>query len=111
MTQIHLTTLAVTLLLFLSTAAAAEDRPDHYKGEPVETLEQAVQNFSEYNRKLEVLLEKEKLSAAEMATVHQLTYTLENALNKINAEVVKLSETLEDVHKASDPVDADTTLS
>jgi len=111
MTQINLTTLAVTLLMFLSTAAVAEDRPDHYKGEPVETLEQAVQKFSEYNRKLDVLLEKEKLSAAEMATVHQLTYTLENALNKINAELARLSETLEVVHKASETVDADTTLS
>lgn len=111
MTQINLTTLAVTLLMFISTAVVAEERPDHYKGKPVETLEQAVQNFSEYNRKLEVLLEKQKLSAAEMATVHELTYTLENALNKINAELARLSETLEVVHKASETLDADTTLS
>jgi len=111
MTRINLTTLAVTLLMSLSMLAHAEDRPDHYKGEPSETLEQAVQNFSEYNRKLEVLLNKEKLTAAEMATVHQLTYTLENALNKINAELDALSETLEVVHKASENVDAATTLS
>src|SRR5210317_901812 len=106
MTRINLTTLAVTLLMSLSMLAHAEDRPTHYKSEPSETLEQAVQNFSEYNRKLEVLLNKEKLTAAEMATVHQLTYTLENALNKINAELDKLSETLEVVHKASETVDA-----
>ena len=111
MTRIHLATLVVTLLMFLSIPADAEDRPDHYKGELVETLQQAVQKFSEYNSKLEVLLEKEKLSAAEMATVHELTYTLENALNKINAELARLSETLEVVHKASETVDADTTLS
>ena len=111
MTQINLTILAVTVLMFLSTAAVAEDRPDHYKVEPVETLEQAVQKFSKFNSKLEVLLEKEKLSAAEMATVHELTYTLENALNKINAELARLSETLEAVHKASETLDADTTLS
>lgn len=111
MTRINLTTLAVILLMSLSTVAHAEDRPDHYKGEQSETLEQAVQNFSEYNRKLEVLLAKEKLTAAEMATVHQLTYTLENALNKINAELAALSETLEAVHKASENANVATTLS
>ena len=39
MTRLTLTLLAVTFLTTLSTAAHAEDRPDHYKGEPSETLE------------------------------------------------------------------------
>ncbi|MFW2439932.1 MAG: DUF6746 family protein [Arenicellales bacterium] len=111
MTRLTVTLLAMTFLTTLSTAINAEDRPDHYKGLPAGTLEQAVQNFSEYNRKLEALLDKEKLSASEMATIHQLTYTLEMALNKINTELATLSETLEVVHKASESVDADTTLS
>ena len=110
MTRLTLTLLAVTFLTSLSMTAHAEDRPDHYKGEKSETLEQAVKNFSEYNGKLEALLSKDKLSDADMATVHQLTYTLENALNKIKGELDSLSETLEVVHKASETVDADTTL-
>lgn len=89
-------------------ALADSERPDHYKGEPSETLEQAVKNFSEYNAKLETALAAEDLDLAKLDEIHQLTYTLENALNKIKADLDELSETLEAVHKASEHGDAET---
>ena len=46
---------------------------------------QAVANFSEYNGKLEGLIQQEHLSPQDMHEVHMLTYTLENALAKIQA--------------------------
>jgi hypothetical protein len=88
--------------------ASDDDRPDHFEGEPSETLEQAVRNFSEYNQKLAAMLEKNDLSAEELHNIHNLTYTLENALHKIEDEVEELEEVLEEVHKASERADADT---
>lgn len=95
--------------LGLSAVVQAEERPDHFKGRPSETLEQAVANFSEYNGKLADLLTKDALSPNDLHQVHELTYTLENALEKINAELTELAKTLEAVHVASESGDAKTT--
>lgn len=95
--------------LGLSAVVQAEARPDHFKGRPSETLEQAVANFSEYNGKLADLLTKDALSPNDLHQVHELTYTLENALEKINAELTELAKTLEAVHVASESGDAKTT--
>jgi len=94
--------------LGFSALTLADDRPDHFKGKPAETLEQAVANFSEYNGKLAKILAKDTLSPKELHLVHELTYTLENALEKINAEFVELAKMLETVHMASETADAKT---
>mgnify|MGYP006142342975 CR=1 FL=1 len=97
---------AVLLLssVLLSTQVLASERPDHYKGKPADTLEQAVANFSEYNQKLNTLL-KAELTPQAMAEIHQLTYTIEVALEKIHTETGKLKDTLEQVHVASEHMD------
>ena len=101
--------LPFTLAAFIALPALADDaRPHHYRGEPAETLEQAVRNFSEYNTRLEAALAEEPLDLARLDAIHQLTYTLENALNKIRADLETTSETLEAVHKASEHGDAET---
>ncbi|MDZ7736771.1 MAG: DUF6746 family protein [Gammaproteobacteria bacterium] len=94
--------------LGLTPLAVADERPEHFEGKSAETLEQAVANFSEYNNKLEGLLARDELGAAELHEVHQLTYTLENALGRINKELEELEDTLEDVHLASERADAET---
>lgn len=94
--------------LLLAPGAQASERPSHYQGLPADTLEQAVQNFSEYNRKLADLLAREQLSAADLGTVHELTYTLENALEKIRSELESAAETLEEVHVASETGNTET---
>lgn len=94
--------------LLAQPALADSERPDHYKGEPAETLEQAVKNFSEYNTKLEAALAAEKMDLAKLDEIHQLTYTLENALNRMRADLEELSETLEAVHKASEHAEEET---
>lgn len=104
-------TFLITSLFALSLSAMiqAEERPDHFKGKSSETLEQAVANFSEYNGKLADLLAKDALSPHDLHQVHELTYTLENALEKLNAELTELANTLEAVHVASENGDAKTT--
>lgn len=98
----YLATFTAILLSAGSALAFADDRPDHYQGKPAKTLEQAVANFSEYNQKLADILAKKELSAADMHQVHELTYTLENALEKIRDELDDLEDVLEEVHEASE---------
>lgn len=106
----HKTTLmAATLLtMCLSTSILAGERPEHFEGKPAETLDQAVANFSEANGKLAAILEEDKLGPEELHEVHQLTYTLENALEKIRDDLSGLAEVLEEVHVASETMDVET---
>ncbi|RFA29308.1 hypothetical protein CAI21_09530 [Alkalilimnicola ehrlichii] len=90
-----------TALLMTATATAGE-RVDHFQGLPAESLEQAVANFSEYNVRLAAILENDTLTAEDMHRIHELTYTLENALEKINADLTALADTLEELHVASE---------
>ncbi len=76
----------------------------HFKGLPAPDLATAVANFSEYNTRLEAKLAS-KLTDEDLAEIHELTYTLENALEKIEDELEELAETLEEVHVASENFD------
>lgn len=104
-----ITSLTLACTLALALPALADDRPDHYRGKPAETVEQALANLKTYNAQLAVLVNKNTLTAEELDQVHQLTYTLENALEKLRDEHARLAEVLEQVHQASEHADADTT--
>ncbi|EWH01384.1 DUF6746 family protein [Halomonas sp. BC04] len=91
------------LTSLLIASASASSSPDHFKGEPAETLADAVANFSEYNQQLAALLAQDELSITDLGTIHELTYTLENALEKIDEEVETMAVTLEEVHLARKP--------
>ncbi len=92
--------------LAVAGGAMADDRPDHFKGLESPDLQTAVANFSEYNKRLEKALSGE-LTDADLVEIHQLTYTLENALEKINDDLEELAETLEEVHVASETFNRD----
>ena len=92
--------LAVSLAV-AGVAVADAERPDHFKGVASPDLQTAVANFSEYNNRLETALAAE-LTNENLQAIHELTYTLENALEKINSELEELAETLEEVHIASE---------
>ncbi|HEY8386652.1 MAG TPA: DUF6746 family protein [Porticoccaceae bacterium] len=100
--------LTFTAVGFTGAVLASDDRPDHFKGVPSETLEAAVGNFSEYNKKLAEILAKDELTPEDMVHVHELTYTLENALEKLEDEIDDLADVLEEVHEASERLDAAT---
>lgn len=101
------------LVLSLSAMSWADDsqRIDHYKPKASETLEQAVENMSEYNEKLAEILAKDELSANDLHNVHELSYTLEEALKKIHTDLAEVADVLEEVHIASEKSDAATVKS
>lgn len=102
--QSSLRVLAGAAILIFSTSVFADDadRPDHYQGKQAVTTEQALQNLNEYNAKLEAILDQDELSAADLNEIHQLTYTLENALERLQIDVKDTAEVLEEVHVASE---------
>lgn len=106
---------ALTLTTLLTSAAglgvaqADEDqRYEHFKGQPAKNLEQALFNLANFNAKLEDIMTKDELTPNDMATIHQLSYTLENALQRLDEEVDTMQEVLEEVHLASESMDYET---
>lgn len=97
--------IAATALLFTSGLAASE--VDHYSGKEAKNLEQAMTNLREYNQRLADLLAKDELSNDDLATIHRLSYTLENALARIDTDLDTMAEVLETVHLASERGETD----
>ena len=104
MKNLVLATATFAALAFSSAAFASG--PDHFEAKESKTLKEAVANFSEYNKKLEDVLAGE-LTPQAMNQVHELTYTLENALGKISEEFEGLAVTLEEVHLSSERMETD----
>lgn len=94
-------------LCLCALPALADERPDHYQGRPAETVEQALANLDEYNAKLVRILEQPQLSGADLAEIHELTYTLENALERLRKESAKMADILEALHLASERGDTE----
>ncbi len=103
--RIYLLPLTLTAAL-MSPAMAGTGNVSHYQTKAADSHEQAVANFKEYNGRLEALLAGE-LDGSDLAQVHELTYTLENALEKMRAEASEMAVALEEVHLASERADTD----
>jgi len=102
---------AAFVALFSASLTQADDpRFDHYQGLRAATLVEALQHLADYNAQLGALLAQPSLDLAELDAVHQLTYTIENALERIGSEVGVLAELLESVHVSSEQGDPETVL-
>ncbi|MEQ8484642.1 MAG: hypothetical protein RIB46_09785 [Pseudomonadales bacterium] len=99
---------ACMLLTCALTVRADPPRVDHHAGEPAPTLTVALANLQDYNARLAAILAQDELTAADLAVVHELTYTLENALARIREDVALVAEHLEAVHLASERADVAT---
>ncbi|TFH85460.1 hypothetical protein EQG41_17355 [Billgrantia azerbaijanica] len=101
--------IALALAGLMTTASLAvadeQERVDHFEAKSSETLVEAVANFTEYNEKLAAILEKDELSDEDMGNIHQLSYTLEEALAKIHTDLEEVAATLEEVHLGSETGD------
>lgn len=96
---------AISVMGFASVVnASGSDDVKHHEGKPANTLTEAVANFSDYNAKLEAILGG-AVTDNDMHDIHILTYTLENALGKINDELAELSQVLEELHLATERMD------
>ncbi|MCC5992150.1 MAG: hypothetical protein JJT99_06470 [Rhodobacteraceae bacterium] len=99
---------ALIAALALSTMPVfADERVDHYAAEGSATLAEALDNFSTYNKRMAAVLARPEMTRDNMEDIHQLTYTLEVALERIIAEATELADLLEEVHLASEGADAE----
>jgi len=89
-----------------SPAALASDDDDHFEGLPAETLDEALINLRSNLPALETALAGE-LYEVSMNEIHELTYTLENAMERVRLEVIALQAELEALHLASEQWEAD----
>ena len=102
--QVGIITLAI---VFGAATGAQAGEADHFEGRPSETVTEAIENLTTYTDEL-VALTEQGLGPVEMARVHEVTYTLENALARISEEYDSVAVALEAVHQASERADAET---
>jgi hypothetical protein len=84
------------------------DRAQHFEGKPAKTLDQALSNLRKANKQMETLLAKDELSSDDMNQIHKLSYTMENAMARLDEELEGMANDLEWVHKASERLDEKT---
>lgn len=92
-------TAALALTTIVASHAFAETPPPA-------NLAEAVKQFSEYNTRLDQALAQGR-TPENMAQIHELTYTLKTALEKIVEEMDGLNDTLEEIQFASEAESAD----
>ena len=82
------------------------ERTEHYQPLAAETLEQAVANLRSHNAHLQGLLDQPALSDEDLVKVHELTYTLELALERVSQVLGETADVLEEVHLGSETMDS-----
>ena len=112
---------AIVVLLGLATSVAHaesdngdqhddhghEERAEHFEGKSADTLKEAVANFREANSELSEILDQDQLSGSDMTRIHKLSYTMENALARMDKAMDTMAADLESLHLASERMDAD----
>ncbi len=99
--------LSAVLFFILFGSVSAEERPDHYQGKTAHTLDVALENLAETNARIAELIADGAMQPEELSELHELTYTAENSLEKVTAELEALKEVLEEIHLSSEDFDSD----
>ncbi|NMP17325.1 DUF6746 family protein [Thalassotalea sp. Y01] len=103
-----LMTMATGAVLFASLNTMAEQKYQHFDSLDAPNTEVALCNLQQFNAKLAALTNKQQLTAEEMVKVHELTYTLENAVIRLQKDLDNIAVELEKVHLASESLDQKT---
>lgn len=99
--------LAISIAM-ASLGAQADENYDHFAALESPDVATAFCNLQAFNTLLNSILDKPSLSAEDMVKVHELTYTLENALAKLTESLEASAVSLEEVHLASERLDEET---
>ena len=86
-------------------SANASDDDAHFKAIVSTDIASALCNLKTYNAELQQVTGEKDVDTMGMLKVHELTYTLENALQKIQAELTTIAADLEEVHQSSESHD------
>jgi len=92
--------------ILLLPQALADEKYDHFPSLDAPDVATALCNLQNYNEKLSAITKQKELDAADMVKVHELTYTLENALARLKTTIEEAAVALEEVHLASESMDA-----
>lgn len=95
------------LCLMSSFASHADDKYQHFASVDSPNLSAALCNLQLYNDKISSLVNQPSLTVVDMVKIHELTYTLENALKQISTDLTDMAEDLEKMHLASESIDAE----
>lgn len=101
-----ITSTITTFALMISTAQA-DDKFSHFPSLDSPSTSVALCNLAEFNQKLQAIVNKKTITTEDMVKVHELTYTLENAVIRLQKDLKTISVDLEKVHKASEHLKAD----
>ncbi|HRQ56185.1 MAG TPA: hypothetical protein PLN31_02110 [Azoarcus taiwanensis] len=104
---------AFTTLAGLAGQTLAADnagsRVAHYQALHSETIEEAVANLRDSNRKLAALLAGD-VTDHDMQDIHSLAYTLEDTLQRLIDELGLLHDTVADMHWATEGLKRDAVI-
>ena len=101
-------TTACTLLTLTVSSVQAEEKYSHFPSLASPNTSVALCNLAKFNPKLQGIVNKEAITAEEMVKIHELTYTLENAVMRLQKDLQAIAIDLEKVHKASERMDDNT---
>jgi hypothetical protein len=96
---------ATCLSLSFVSLASGGDKYNHFPALESSTTKSALCNLANYDKVLAEIVQKEEMSVEDMVKIHELTYTLENALSKLSEDLGKAAVDLEEVHLASEKLD------
>ncbi|MDB2682917.1 cupredoxin domain-containing protein [Alphaproteobacteria bacterium] len=107
MKKLFLTTLATSFLIPLT--AHAEESVQHYAAQSIQGKEEALKTFEKKNAEISKLLKFEKLQDSNLETIHEISYTLEAAIDKLIAlksapeeKLGTIDEAVQALHHASE---------
>ncbi len=95
-------TIAIASLLFTLPNAQADETYSHFPSLASEDTSEALCNLAKFNEKLQTIVKKETLTPEDMVKVHELTYTLENAVIRLQKDLDTIAIDLERAHLASE---------
>jgi hypothetical protein len=108
-TIINQTCASVVLFFSLSAMSLAfsdgNTNANHFPSVASPTVTAAKCNLAKYNAILTKLINQPELSITDMLSVHELTYTLEQTIERLQVSLEDVAEEVEKVHKASEHLD------
>lgn len=106
MPDLTMKNLLLSAALTLPTLCYADNESvDHFQGEEPQSLAHAKMMVQQSHQQIEALLRNEKLTTEEIHELHELTYSLENAVAFIQEDIKNAADALETLHKASETYD------
>lgn len=103
-----LMTTVIGCLLFGTVTVNADEKYNHFPSLEAPNTKVALCNLAKFNDKLSEIANKSTLTPEDMVKVHELTYTLENAVIRLQKDLSTIAVDLEKVHKASEHLDHQT---